>query len=130
MTTYEESISAAMFEQDASLLSDAQIALFRDNPDLLDLVGDRETVQFRYMWYFLFVSFLLVAASKVVRAVFSEYLEIPLFDIFSDLVFEMGAAVIGSVATVIFLNVQKRRQFESNLKFRADVIRRIGQLPK
>ena len=40
-----------------------------------------------------------------------------LVNVASDLVFEMGAALIGSVATVIFSEYQNKRQFNENMDF-------------
>ena len=42
--------------------------------------------------------------------------------------FEMGAALIGSVATVIFIEYQNKRQFNENKEFRSNLLQRIKQL--
>ena len=52
-----------------------------------------------------------------------------LVNVASDLVFEMGAALIGSVATVIFSEYQNKRQFNENKEFRSNLLQRIKQLP-
>ncbi|MEM9761545.1 MAG: hypothetical protein AAF968_03375 [Pseudomonadota bacterium] len=44
-----------------------------------------------------------------------------------DLVFEMGAALIGSVATVLFINLHDKRQFQRNLRVRLALERRIAE---
>lgn len=130
MPTYENSIQNAMFTQDASLLTDEQVAMFRDNPELLDLIGDRETIFQRNMWLLLLIAFLLVATSKALTVTYGDQFEIFFFNTIANLVFEMGAALIGSVATVLFLNRQKKRQFAQNLQFRADLMKRINALGK
>lgn len=128
MPTYENSIQNAMFTQDASLLTDDQVAMFRDNPELLDLIGDRETIFQRNMWWLLLAAFLLVATSKALTVKYGDDFELFFFNTIADLIFEMGAALIGSVATVLFLNRQKKRQFAQNLKFRSDLMKRIEAL--
>lgn len=128
MPTYENSIQNAMFTQDASLLTDEQVAMFRDNPELLDLIGDRETIFQRNMWLLLLIAFLLVATSKALTETYGDQFEMFFFNTIADLVFEMGAALIGSVATVLFLNRQKKRQFAQNLQFRSDLLKRIEAL--
>lgn len=128
MPSYENSIKTVMFTQDVSLLSDEQIAMFRDNPELLDLIGDRETILQRNMWWLLLIAFFLVATSKALNVTYGDEFEIFFFNTISDLIFEMGAALIGSVATVLFLNRQKKRQFAQNLKFRGDLLKRIEAL--
>ena len=43
--------------------------------------------------------------------------------------FEMGAALIGSVATVIFSEYRNKRQLNENKEFRSNLLQRIKQLP-
>ena len=43
--------------------------------------------------------------------------------------FEMGAALIGSVATLIFSEYQNKRQLNENMEFRSNLLQRIEQPP-
>ena len=113
---------------DAETLTDKQVQYFRDNPEMLDLIGDRETLGLRNLWRVLWIAAVLVAISKVLAIKFGDALDQFFFDVISDPVFEMGAALIGSVATVIFIQHQQKRQFMENMKFRAEVERRIELL--
>lgn len=122
------SVTEAIMAGDASELSDAHIQQFRDNPDLFDLINSRETVSLRNFWYLLAAAAVLVASSKAISVFVGDEYEQFILSILSDLVFEMGAALVGSIATVIFIQTGERRQFEENLKFRAEVKKRIARL--
>ena len=50
-----------------------------------------------------------------------------LVNVASDLVFEMGAALIGSVVTVIFIEYQNRCPFTENMAFRTKLQKRIEE---
>ena len=115
---------------DASDFSDNHIRQFRDNPELLNLIGDRETLNLSKLWGVLWIAVVLVAVSKGLSVRYGDEFDQFLFGVLSDLVFEMGAALIGSVATVIFIQYQEKRQFEENIKLRAAIRRRIELLER
>lgn len=109
-------------------LTDAQIAYLRDHPEIMSLIGDRESLGTRHLWRILVAAVVLVGLSKLLAAQFDNVFDQIVSDIVVDLVFEMGAALIGSVATVIFIEQREKKQFIENLEFRDAVQRRIAQL--
>jgi len=114
--------------EDAAALSDAQIAYLRDNPQVMDLIGDRESLGTRHLWRILVVAIVLIVLSKLLVTRFEDAFNQIFYDAIVDLVYEMGAALIGSVATVIFIEHQQKKQFIENIRFRQIVQRRIDQL--
>ena len=114
--------------EDPDALTDAQIAYLRDHPEVMDLIGDRENLGTRHLWRILLAAVVLVALSKVIAVRLDSAFDQVVADVIVDLVFEMGAALIGSVATVIFIEHRQRKQFIENIHFRAAVQRRIQQL--
>ena len=113
--------------EDPDALTDAQIAYLRDHPEVMDLIGDRENLRTRHLWRILLAAVVLVALSKVIAVRLDSAFDQVVADVIVDLVFEMGAALIGSVATVIFIEHRQRKQFIENIHFRAAVQRRIQQ---
>lgn len=109
-------------------LIDAQIAYLRDHPEIMSLIGDRESLGTRHLWRILVAAVVLVGLSKLLAAQFDNVFDQMVSDIVVDLVLEMGAALIGSVATVIFIEQREKKQFIENLEFRDAVQRRIAQL--
>lgn len=114
--------------RDASSLSDEHIRYFSDHPEALDLIGDRETLGVRHLWRILWIAAALVGLSKVLSVTFADAFDQFLINVTVDLVFQMGAALIGSVATVIFIQYQQKRQFVENVQFRAQAQKRINAL--
>lgn len=114
--------------EDPDALTDAQIAYLRDHPEVMDLIGDRENLRTRHLWRILLAAVVLVALSKVIAVRLDSAFDQVVADVIVDLVFEMGAALIGSVATVIFIEHRQRKQFIENIHFREAVQRRIQQL--
>ena len=109
-------------------ISDEHVRYFRDNPDKLDLISDREDFSVGKYLVVLIAAVFLVGFSKYMAEVYSDQLTQFVNSVLVDLVFEMGAALIGSVATVFFIEFQDKRQFEKNLRLRLEIERRIEAL--
>jgi hypothetical protein len=124
----QDTIAQLLTISDASDLTEDQVRCFKDNPSLMTLVGDRETLGLRNLWRILWIAAALVAVSKIIAVKLGDEVDQFLINVASDLVFEMGAALIGSVATVIFIEYQNRRQFTENMAFRTKLQQRIKEL--
>jgi hypothetical protein len=124
----KDTIAQLLMISDASDLTEDQVCCFKDNPSLMTLVGDRETLGLRNLWRILWIAAALVAVSKIIAVKLGDEVDQFLINVASDLVFEMGAALIGSVATVIFIEYQNRRQFTENMAFRTKLQQRIKEL--
>lgn len=109
-------------------LDDEDVRYFRDNPDKLDLIDNRETFNTWGLLRALVLAIIFVAGSKALAEVYADAIEQFLNDVVVDLVFEMGAALIGAVATVMFIEHQKSKQFRENLRLRFEIERRIEEL--
>ena len=121
-------LDALLRVDDPDALTEAQIAYLRDHPEILNLIGDRESLGPRHLWRILIAALALVALSKVIAVRFDNAFDQVIADTLVDLVFEMGAALIGSVATVIFIEHRQKKQYIENVKYREAVQRRIQQL--
>ena len=95
---------------------------------MLDLISDRDDFSGWKYFVVLIVAVLFVGGSKLLAVRFSDQLPSFISTVLVDVVFEMGAALIGAVATVIFISFQIRRQFERNLRLRIEIERRIALL--
>lgn len=121
-------LDALLRVDDPDALTEAQIAYLRDHPEILNLIGDRESLGTRHLWRILIAALALVALSKVIAVRFDNAFDQVIADTLVDLVFEMGDALIGSVATVIFIEHRQKKQYIENVKYREAVQRRIQQL--
>jgi hypothetical protein len=109
-------------------LTDADIRFFRDNPDELSILDQRETFRFRRLLVILVLAISLFAGSKLITTNLNNELEWLINSVAVDVLFEMGAALIGALATLLFLEIQKRRQLKDNLRLRAEIRRRIRMM--
>ncbi|MGC1503809.1 MAG: hypothetical protein ACRBB0_05460 [Pelagimonas sp.] len=132
MTSGRESQSASLREMvlltQLDDLDDDDVRYFSENPDRLDLITNRETLKLKSLWVALALAMVFVAGSKFIAETYADQMSQFLNNVVVDLVFEMGAALIGSVATVIFIEFQQKRQFEENLTLRSAIEKRIRQL--
>jgi len=96
-------------------LSEDELDYYRRNPDEIHELLNRETVRRKMIGWIVLVAVLLVTVSKIVPYFFED---IPggsfVSDVVVDLVFEMGAALMGAVATLLFIEVTQARQYEEN----------------
>ncbi|PID36167.1 MAG: hypothetical protein CR993_06510 [Rhodobacterales bacterium] len=106
-------------------LTDDHIRRLQCEPDLLDLINERESLSSRSLWSILGIAAVLMLLSKIIAVKMLDEYEQLFVDVSVDLVFEMGAALIGSVATVIFIEHREKRQTRENIRFRSAVQKRI-----
>ena len=117
-----------IFEKSASELTDDDIKYFIDNPQELDLIGDRELVQTRLLRRLLGLAVVCIVASKLIGFQFGDQLGEFVNGVVVDLTFELGAALLGAVATVYFLEIQQRKQFAENTAFIREVRERMKRI--
>lgn len=110
-------------------ITDSHVHYFKQNPDKLELISDREDFSVIKYIFVLLAAVFLVGTSRYLTEVYSDEISQFLNGVLVDLVFEMGAALIGSVATVMFIEIQSKRQFERNLRLRLEIERRMGLAP-
>ncbi len=106
-------------------LTDDHIRRLQREPDLLDLINERESLSSRSLWSILGIAAVLMLLSKIIAVKVLDAYDQLAIDVTADLVFEMGAALIGSVATVIFIEHREKRQTKENIRFRSAVQKRI-----
>lgn len=68
----------------------------------------------------------MVAVSKVIAISHESQIDQLFANVVVDLVFEIGAALIGSFATVIFIQHRDRKQFIENIRFRVRIQQMIA----
>ena len=98
----QDFVAWLLMTTDAADLTEDQVRYFKDNPNLVEFIEDREALGLHILWRILWIADAVVAGSKIIAVKFDNEFYQFLVNVASDLVFEMGAALIGSVATVIF----------------------------
>lgn len=106
-------------------LTDADIAFFRAYPDELSVLDQRTTFRLGRLVLLLGLAVVLFATSKLIAIKLPDRFDALVNSVFVDVLFEMGAALIGALATLLFLEAQDKRQLRDNLRMRAEIRRRI-----
>ena len=125
----QDFIARLLMTLDAADLTEGQVRYFKDNPNLLEFIEDREALGLHILWRILWIAVAFVAGSKIIAVKFNDEFDQFLVNVASDLVFEMRAELIGSVATVIFMEYQNKRQLNENMEFGSNLLQRIEQPP-
>ncbi|WP_371168290.1 hypothetical protein [Aliiroseovarius sp. 2305UL8-7] len=106
-------------------LTDADVDFFREHPEELSVLDQRTTFRLGRLAILLVLAIALFAASKLIAVKLPDRLDALINSVFVDVLFEMGAALIGALATLLFLEIQDKRQLRDNLRLRGEIRRRI-----
>ena len=107
-------------------ISEQELAFYRKHPELLESVGDKATIH-RVMLLLVFVvGFLFVVVSKALKYGFAGS-ELPwLVELTVDLVFELGIALWGGVATTVLLQDLIKRQYRDGKRYQHAIMSRLA----
>ncbi len=107
-------------------LSKEELAFYRKHPELIQAFGDKATI-YRVVLISVFVAgFLLVVISKVVKYVYADALSPWIVELTVDLVFELGVALWGGVATTVLLQDFVKRQYSEGRRYQHEIIRQLA----
>lgn len=107
-------------------ISEQELAFYRKHPELLESLGDKATIH-RVMLLLVFVvGFLFVVVSKAVKYGFAGSELSWLVELTVDLVFELGIALWGGVATTVLLQDLIKRQYRDGKRYQHAIMRRLA----
>lgn len=94
---------------------------------MIQAIGDRKTIYHVVLIVVFVVGFLLVAVSKTVKFSFADSSSVWLVELIVDLIFELGVALWGGVATTVLLQDLVKRQYTEGRRFQQAIIRQLGK---
>lgn len=104
-----------------------ELAFFRNHPELIKAYGDKATI-YRFVLVAVFVAgFLFVVISKVVKHAYGGDPTSMLVELTVDLVFELGVALWGGVATTVLLQDYVQRQYSEGRRYQQEIIRQLAE---
>ncbi|MEL6187727.1 MAG: hypothetical protein AAFU79_24155 [Myxococcota bacterium] len=95
-------------------ISAEDLAYYRRHPNEVHELLNRETVRRNMIGWILALAVLLVASSKLAAYFLHDLTGSFVASVVVDLVFETGAALMGAVATLLFVEIAQARQYEEN----------------
>ena len=113
-------------------LSEEELDYYREHPEEIHELLSRETVKRQMAIWIALVAAVLVTVSKLIAYYFKDSLGGFVVEVVVDLVFEMGAALMGAVATLVFVEMAQAEQYEENKRLYRACRERLeaeGRLP-
>jgi len=108
-------------------IPEVELELYRQHPELIDAIGSR-TVIHRVVLATVFVAGLaLVVLSKGVKFVLVGSAAPWLMETVVDLLFELGVALWGGVATTVMLNHFMNRQYQIGRSYQQAIRRQLSE---
>jgi len=110
-------------------VTEEELAFYRKHPELVHAFGDRATIH-RFVLIAVFVvGFLLVVGSKVVKYVYADAYA-PVVELTVDLIFELGVALWGGVATTVLLQDYVEKKHREGREYQQEVMRQLANNQK
>ncbi len=103
------------------------VEYYRNNPDELDLLIDREDLNIKFLSYFFVIGLLLTICSRILAYYFEDVWGAFLNNVVLDVSSELGIAVFGGAVTAYLLEYQQNKQYESNKAFRQEIKKRLAK---
>ncbi|MGD9234978.1 MAG: hypothetical protein PVH67_14060 [Desulfobacterales bacterium] len=107
-------------------LTKDELAFYQKHPELIRAVGDKATIYRVILLVVFVVGFLLVTISKVVKYAFNDASTVWLVELSVELIFELGVALWGGVATTVLLQDFVKRQYSEGRRYQQDIIRQLA----
>ena len=101
-------------DQELVELSEEDLQYYREHPEEIHELLSRETVRRQMATWIALLAVVLVTASKLMAYGFKDTFGSFVVEVVVDLVFEMGAALMGAVATLIFIEMAQAEQYKEN----------------
>ena len=109
------------------IVTDEIVEYYRNNPKELDLIIDKEEFNTNFLSFFFFLGITITIGSRVLKFFFEETWAGFINDVILDVASELGIAIFGGAVTAYFLEFLQKKQYEENVRFRAEIIKRIKE---
>jgi hypothetical protein len=110
-------------------ITEQELTFYRKHPELVRAVGDKKSI-YRVVLVAVFVAgFVLVAISKAVKFGLVESPDSAVAELVIDLIFEMGVALWGGVATTVLLQSYVEKKYKEGRRYQQEVMKRLAEEP-
>lgn len=108
-------------------ISNEDIKYYKDNPEELDVLINKETLQIGILHYFFAIGLGLLLGGKFVGYIFKHAISDFISDVVIDSIVELGNAILGGVVAAYLLEYLQKKQYKQNVAYRREVKRRINK---
>ncbi|WP_299551043.1 hypothetical protein [Seonamhaeicola sp.] len=103
------------------------IDFYRNNPKELDLIIDKEYFHSKFIKFFFVIGVLITVTSRLLKFFFENTWASFINEVVLDVFSELGIAIFGGAITAFILEKLKQKQYQDNLKFREEIIKKINE---
>ena len=114
-----------IFTFEKKVVTDEIVEYYSKNPNDLDLIIDKEEFNISFLSFFFIIGIVITIGARVLKFLFNESWGAFINDVILDVVSELGIAVFGGAVTAYFLEFLQKKQYEENVRYRAEIIKRI-----
>lgn len=108
-------------------ITDSHVDYFEQHPEELDLIVDKEILHKHFLKFFGAVSLIIIVSVRTLSHFFEDQWGTFVVHVILDVISEFGIALLGGVVTVYFLEILQKKQFEANVRYRKEVLRKIEE---
>ncbi|MEM7738595.1 MAG: hypothetical protein AAF267_22720 [Deinococcota bacterium] len=119
-----------LFVDAKQVITEADVDFYQAHPEELELIIDKEVLHLSFLTYFFLVGLLIMVASRIVIYLFADVLNSFVAEVILEISFEMGNALLGGVIAAFLLEYLQKKQYQENVRYRQEVLRRIAQRSK
>ena len=112
---------------DSSVISEQELCFYRKHPELLHSLGDKATIHRVLLLVVFIIGFLFVVVSKAMKFGLVGSEQPWLVELAVDLVFELGIALWGGVATTVLLQEFIKRQYRDGKRYQHAIMSRLAE---
>lgn len=104
-----------------------ELEFYRKHPGLVDAIGSEKTIYWSVLIYVFVTGFILVAISKGIKFQFMNAENSGLVEFVVDLIFELGVALWGGVATTVLLQNFVQHQYKEGRRYQQEIMRELSE---
>ena len=109
------------------MVTEEVVEYYRKNPNELDLIIDKEEFNVRFLSFFFLMGMIITIGARVLKFFFKDTWGAFINDVILDVTSELGIAIFGGAVTAYFLEFLQKKQYEENVRYRAEIIKRIKE---
>lgn len=108
-------------------VTDKIVEYYRNNPNELDLIIDKEEFNINFLSFFFIIGIMLTIGARMLTFFFKDSWGAFINDVILDVASELGIAIFGGAVTAYFLEFLQKKQYDENVRYRAEIIKRMKE---
>ncbi len=112
---------------DKLVITDEVVEYYRNHPDELDLIIDKEHFDNKFLGYFFVLGLSITIGSRVLAYFFEDIWGKFMNDVVLDVSSELGIAIFGGAVVAYLLGSLQKKQYNENVAYRNAIKARLDE---